>query len=61
MFRKKDIKVNGKKVDEKYILSLDDEVRNVSYMMINSKNLQKPKVSMRLIKRLVFFMKINMY
>lgn len=60
MFRKKDIKVNGKKVDEKYILSLDDEVE-MFYMMINSKNLQKPKVSMRLIERLVFFMKINMY
>ena len=31
MFRKKDIKVNGKKVDEKYILSLDDEVEMFLY------------------------------
>ena len=31
MFRKTDIKVNGKKVDEKYILSLDDEVEMFLY------------------------------
>ncbi|MEI3326182.1 MAG: S4 domain-containing protein [Thomasclavelia sp.] len=60
MFRKKDIKVNGKKVDEKYILKNNDVVEMFLYED-KFKEFTAAKSIYDVKRHLKYFMKINMF